>query len=67
MHPYKQFVGLTTKHTTLTVNELNTYTISYTGPVTVGAGAEFVLTLEIDAKSYLPDTMGIKDIYDLYG
>jgi hypothetical protein len=45
VRPYKQFVGLTTKHTTLTVDELNTYTISYTGPPTVGTGAEFVLTL----------------------
>lgn len=25
-----------------------------------------MLTLEIDAK-YMPDTLGVKDIYDLYG
>ena len=55
------------RHTTLTVDELNTYTVSYTGPATVGAGAEYVLTLEVDAKSYIPDTLGVKDIYDLYG
>jgi hypothetical protein len=57
------------RHTTLTVDELNTYTISYTGPAAaaVGAGAEYVLSLEVDAKSYIPDTLGIQDIYDLYG
>jgi hypothetical protein len=52
------------RHTTLTVDELNTYTISYTGPATVGAGAEYVLSLEVDAKSYIPDTLGIQDIYE---
>lgn len=40
VHPYQYFDTLTTKHTTLTTNELNTYTISFTAPaVAVGVGA----------------------------
>lgn len=47
VHPYQHFNGLTVKHTTLTTDQLNTYTVSYTGPAAVGAGNEYVLTLEV--------------------
>lgn len=67
VHPYQHFNGMSMKLTTLTINELNTYTVEFGAPlIGVGPGTEYVLTLELDSK-YLPDTLGIQDIYSLYG
>ncbi len=46
---------------------MHTSSIEFSTPAPhVGEAPENVLTLEIDNK-YMPDTLGVKDIYDLYG